>query len=161
MSHHATQTLQQLGYRLTPQRALVWDVLRASDGHMDAEQISDQVRARFPNVNISTVYRTLELLVALDLVREIHLGPNKRFFEVEEDVPHHHLVCDRCGLVQHVHDEDLGGLSVSLADGQRFTIREVTVFGTCGPCSSVDHDEGPRPPAGATDDAEGGRHAHP
>lgn len=135
MTHHATQTLQDLGYRLTPQRTLVWDVLRASGGHMSAEEVCEQVQRQFPHVNISTVYRTLELLVSLHLVQETHLGPARRFFEVEEEVPHHHLVCERCGCVAHVHDEDLSGLHRALADGHGFTAKQLTIFGLCAECA--------------------------
>lgn len=98
-----------------------------------------QVQEEFPHINISTVYRTLELLVELDLVRETHLGPARRFFEVEEEVPHHHLVCESCGRVTHVHDEDLGDLSLLLRRNQGFAVREVTMFGLCETCQ-VDKD---------------------
>lgn len=134
MTHHATRTLQEQGYRLTPQRTLVWDVLRGQDGHLSAEQICSRVQETFPNVNVSTVYRTLELLVGLGLVRETHLGPGHRLFEVEEEVPHHHLVCEDCGAVVHIHDEDLPGLRATLETGTGFVLREVTVFGTCRSC---------------------------
>ena len=138
MTHHATQTLLDLGYRLTPQRTLVWDVLRASGGHMSAEEVCAQVQRQFPHVNISTVYRTLELLVQLHLVRETQLGPARRFYEVEEEVPHHHLVCEACGGVAHVHDEDLGGLHETLAGGQGFTAKQLTIFGLCADCRDED-----------------------
>lgn len=134
MTHHATRTLQELGYRLTPQRVLVWDVLRESGSHMSAEEVCAQVQERFPQVNSSTVYRTLELLVGLELVRETHLGPTRRFFEVEEEVPHHHLVCEGCGRVSHIHDDDLGDLRDVLSRDQGFVTRELTVFGRCCDC---------------------------
>ena len=137
MTHHAFRTLHELGYRLTPQRTLVWDVLRASGDHMSAEDVCAQVQQQFPHVNISTVYRTLELLVELHLVHETRLGPTRRFFEVEEDVPHHHLVCDTCGGVTHLHDEDLGSLTQVLSAQQGFASREVTVFGRCRQCESA------------------------
>jgi Fur family transcriptional regulator, ferric uptake regulator len=134
MTHHATQTLLDLGYRLTPQRTMVWDVLRREDRHMSAEEISAGVQEQFPHVNISTIYRTLELLVELRLVRETQLGPARRFFEVEEEVPHHHLVCESCGGVVHVHDEDLGDLHQTLAAGQGFSAKQLTIFGVCAAC---------------------------
>lgn len=134
MTHHATRTLKDLGYRLTPQRTLVWDVLREDGTHMSAEDVSARVQEHFPNVNISTVYRTLELLVELRLVRETHLGPARRFFEVEEEVAHHHLVCESCGGVAHVHDEDLGDLRQALAAGQGFAAKQLTIFGLCAGC---------------------------
>lgn len=137
MSHHATQTLQDLGYRLTPQRTLVWDVLRREGPHMSAEEVCGHVQQQFPHVNISTVYRTLELLVELRLVRETQLGPARRFFEVEEEVPHHHLVCETCGAVAHVHDDELGDLRPTLASGQGFTAKQLTIFGLCASCAGA------------------------
>jgi Fur family ferric uptake transcriptional regulator len=134
MTHHATRTLQEQGYRLTPQRTLVWDVLRGQEDHLSAEQICARVQETFPHVNLSTVYRTLELLVGLGLVRETHLGPGRRFFEIEEEVPHHHLVCETCGAVVHVHDEDLPGLGAAVETRSGFALREVTVFGICRDC---------------------------
>lgn len=136
MTHHAARTLQEQGYRLTPQRTMVWDVLRTQDSHLSAEQICAQVQRTFPNVNLSTVYRTLELLVGLGLVRETHLGPGTRLFEVEEEVPHHHLVCESCGVVVHIHDEDLAGLGKALVDARGFLLREATLFGRCSSCAA-------------------------
>jgi len=101
---------------------------------MSAEEVCAQVQEQFPHINMSTVYRTLELLVGLGLVKETHLGPTRRFFEVEEEVPHHHLVCGECGHVAHVHDQDLGGLIETLDRDQDFVAREITVFGCCRAC---------------------------
>lgn len=134
MTHHATRTLQELGYRLTPQRTMVWDVLRESGEHLSAEDICARIQRAFPHVNNSTVYRTLDLLVGLKLVRETRLGPARRFYEVEEEVPHHHLVCDVCGQVVHVHDEDLAGVAPALRQSHGFAVREATLFGVCGDC---------------------------
>jgi Fur family ferric uptake transcriptional regulator len=109
-------------------------VLRRDGTHMSAEDVCAQVQLQFPNVNISTIYRTLELLVELRLVRETQLGPARRFFEVEEEVPHHHLVCESCGSVSHVHDEDLGELHRALASSQGFAAKQLTIFGSCSRC---------------------------
>ena len=66
--HHARATLREQGYRLTPQRNLIWEVLRDAGRHMTAEEVAAEARRTMPDVNVSTVYRTLELLVSLDLV---------------------------------------------------------------------------------------------
>ena len=110
---------------------------------MSAEDICLRVQEQFPHVNMSTIYRTLELLVGLGLVRETHLGPARRFFEVEEEVPHHHLVCEGCGRMMHVHDEDLGALGPLLQQEHGFSVRELTAFGRCSNCQGQpDHSEG-------------------
>jgi Fur family ferric uptake transcriptional regulator len=119
---------------------MVWDVLRAQDAHLSAEQICARVQQTFPNVNLSTVYRTLDLLVGLALVRETHLGSGTRLFEVEEEVPHHHLVCEACGTVVHIHDEDLAGLGLALQGAKGFVLREAAIFGVCEDCRRDDRE---------------------
>ncbi len=66
--------LTKLGYRLTPQRMMVLSAIEGSDSHISAEEIYTQVIAKYPHVNISTVYRTLDLLKRLGLVTEADLG---------------------------------------------------------------------------------------
>ncbi len=137
MTHHATRTLQELGYRLTPQRTLVWDQLREDGGHLTAEVLCRRVQSQFPHINISTIYRTLELLVNLGLVKETHLGSGGRHFEVEEEVPHHHLVCEKCGRVEHVHGEDLNGADAALLKTRGFELHDALLFGSCSACATT------------------------
>jgi Fur family ferric uptake transcriptional regulator len=150
--HHARDTLRRSGYRLTPQRTAVWEALREHSGrHLTAEDIVAIVHRRLPDVNLSTVYRTLELLVALELVTETKLGSSTSRFEVSPDPQHHHLVCERCGSVGHFGDDLLGPLYRRLAEGHGFTPARAhaTVFGLCRACS------------GSQDEAGGGGRAHP
>ncbi|MQY67540.1 MAG: transcriptional repressor, partial [Dehalococcoidia bacterium] len=72
MSHSGdiVKKLAEQGYRLTPQRLMTIAAIEHSDGHISAEEIYAQVMAKYPHVNISTVYRTLELLKKLGLVTE-------------------------------------------------------------------------------------------
>ena len=103
--HHARQTLRDRGYRLTPQRNLIWEVLRDAGRHMTAEEVTAEVRSTLPDVNVSTVYRTLELLVSLDLVVETRLEGSACYYEVSPEPTHHHFVCRKCGAVGHFGDE--------------------------------------------------------
>ena len=103
--HHARATLREQGYRLTPQRNLIWEVLRDAGRHMTAEEVAAEVRRTMPDVNVSTVYRTLELLVSLDLVVETRLEGSACYYEVSPEPTHHHFVCTRCGAVGHFGDE--------------------------------------------------------
>ncbi|MCJ7604586.1 MAG: transcriptional repressor, partial [Dehalococcoidales bacterium] len=66
--------LSEKGYRMTPQRMMILSVIENSADHISAEEIYAQVANQYPHVNISTVYRTLELLKKLDMVYEIDLG---------------------------------------------------------------------------------------
>ena len=73
-SGNMANQLSEMGYRLTPQRIMILSAIENSDNHISAEEIYSQIAAEYPNVNISTVYRTLELLKRLNLVTETYLG---------------------------------------------------------------------------------------
>ena len=91
--------LRAKGYRLTPQRQLVLESV-GSLGHCTPEEIVTSVRRTASGVNISTVYRTLELLEELGLVRHTHLGHGAPTYSVAGDDDHVHLVCRDCGEVE-------------------------------------------------------------
>jgi len=90
-------TLHGRGMRMTPQRQLVLDAVRDLK-QATAEKICSHVRRTAPAVNITTVYRTLDLLSDLGLVRHTHLGHGAPLYSAE-DHEHLHLVCHRCGDV--------------------------------------------------------------
>src|SRR3972149_12291573 len=94
-----TETLRQQGYRLTAQRRLILSTIHQRDNHISAEDIYSKVHAKYPRVNISTVYRTLELLKGLGLVTETDLGEGKLRYHFAERGHHHHLICEKCGRV--------------------------------------------------------------
>src|SRR5207237_7310718 len=89
--------LKQQGLRMTPQRQLILDAVASMHGHVSVEQVHQQVVSVFPDVNISTVYRTLEVLEELGLVRHTHFHDGVAQFERTDEAPHHHMVCSRCG----------------------------------------------------------------
>jgi Fur family ferric uptake transcriptional regulator len=98
------------------------------------------VREELPRVNPSTVYRTLDLLVAEGLVLRTDLGADRVFYEPAHDHRHHHLVCRGCGTVVHVHDDVLAGARARIDAATGFALgdEEMTLFGLCPAC---------RPPA--------------
>jgi Fur family transcriptional regulator, ferric uptake regulator len=129
--------LRAKGKRLTRQRQLIWNALAAEpEQHLSADDIVARVRGELPQVNPSTVYRTLELLVAEGLLVRTDLGGDRAFFEPAREHAHHHLVCRNCGSVLHVHDEDLGDLRERINRGTGFLVdgSEITLFGLCQTC---------------------------
>lgn len=130
-------SLRGRGRRLTKQRRLIWEALVAEpDAHLAADDLVERVQAELPRTSASTVYRTLELLVAEGLVERADLGADRTYYEPAAEHAHHHLVCERCGAVAHVHDDALGNLrdSVEDASGYRLGPGPVTLFGTCPAC---------------------------
>ena len=131
-----TQTLREQGYRLTPQRLLILSTIHTSDRHISAEEIYDQVCARYPNVNISTVYRTLELLKDLGLVTETDLGGGSFRYHSVEKGHHHHLVCRKCGRILELDEAVLKPVEGSILRryGFRADLSHLAVFGKCARC---------------------------
>jgi len=94
-----TDELSHQGYRMTPQRIMIVSAIENSENHISAEDIYAQVVAKYPNVNVSTVYRTLELLEQLGLVTKTEMGVGRIMYHPVEKGHHHHLVCRTCGNV--------------------------------------------------------------
>jgi Fur family ferric uptake transcriptional regulator len=134
--HHARATLREQGYRLTPQRNVIWEVLRDAGRHMTADEVTRQVCSRLPDVNVSTVYRTLELLVSLDLVLETRLEGSACYYEVSPEPSHHHFVCTQCGAVGHFSDDLLSPVHAELTERKGFAVSQIqlTAFGLCREC---------------------------
>jgi Fur family ferric uptake transcriptional regulator len=131
--------LRAKGRRLTRQRQLIWDTFAAEpEQHLSADELVERVRVELPQVNASTIYRTLDLLVHEGLLLRTDLGGDRAYFELAHDHAHHHLVCERCGAVQHLHDEQLGNLRERLSSSAGFTLGsgEITLFGLCATCES-------------------------
>ncbi|QUQ70298.1 transcriptional repressor [Kutzneria sp. CA-103260] len=128
------RTLHERGLRMTPQRQLVLDAVRELE-HATPEQICQRVQRVTPTVNITTVYRTLELLEKLNLVRHTHLGHGAPSYSVDEH-EHVHLVCHSCGRVDEVPCSLLDGLAERLDQGRGFRLdaSHLALSGTCREC---------------------------
>jgi len=127
-----------MGYRLTPQRMMVVEALHDADKHVSADEIYDQVKAKYPYANISTVYRTLELLKELGLVNEIALGDGCVRFHPAEKGRHHHLVCQKCHRIIDLPEAALAPLADILLQKHKFKadLKHMAVFGLCSECQS-------------------------
>ena len=129
--------LSELGYRLTPQRMMIVSAIEKSDDHISAEEIYAQVVAKYPNVNISTVYRTLELLKRLGLVTETDFGGGRLRYHPVGKGHHHHLVCQECGAIIALDESLLSSLKNALLREYKFSadLRHLAIFGRCVNCS--------------------------
>ena len=130
--------LSNLGYRLTPQRIMILSAIENSDSHISAEEIYAQVRAHYPQVNISTVYRTLELLKELELVTEISLGDGRVRYHCMGKGHHHHLVCQECGEIIDVEESILNPLWAEIQQRYNFKVnmKHVALSGLCSKCQA-------------------------
>jgi len=147
------EELRSRGYRVTPQRQLVLEAVNKLE-HATPEDICAEVRQTARGVNISTVYRTLELLEQLGLVTHTHLGHGAPTYHLAARADHVHLVCRDCGKVTEISPDTVRGLVSALEREQGFEtdVGHLTVFGRCAGC---------RAPAAAQDGAQprtDGRH---
>lgn len=132
------EELRARGYRVTPQRQLVLEAV-ATLQHATPEEVYEQVRRTARGVNISTVYRTLELLEQLGLVTHTHLGHGAPTYHAADDADHVHLVCRDCGKVDEVSPSVAETLVANLRVDHGFEpdITHLTVFGRCAGCQAA------------------------
>ena len=133
----AGSALRTSGYRLTRQRQLVWDTLRRTRRHLSAEQIAATLKRQHQAVDLATVYRSLDVLQRLSLIRSSRLG-ERLYFELAEPGEHYHLVCDQCGSANHIEGEDLAPVLRHITDEHRFAVRsaDLIVHGWCEKCQA-------------------------
>lgn len=129
------ERLRGSGKRLTPQRAVV---LRAVEtlGHATPDEVLTRARAEQPGLSLSTVYRNLEVLEELGLVRHAHLSDRAPTYHSVGGHEHFHLVCRGCHRVISVGVAALAPLLETLDAEHGFVpdVGHLTVFGTCADC---------------------------
>jgi Fe2+ or Zn2+ uptake regulation protein len=143
MSHHleTARHLRKQGYRLTPQRLAVLEVIKAGPGHMSVNDVVARVQAHNPTLTVPTVYRILQWLKTVNLVAETDLGSGCHVYEYVADNHHHHLVCLRCQHVIDLPESFLDPLRTELRQQYGFVpcIEHLGLFGLCPECQ---HREG-------------------
>ena len=129
------EELRSRGYRVTPQRQLVLEAVAALE-HGTPDEICAEVQRTAKGVNISTIYRTLELLEELGLVKHAHVGHGPPNYHLATEADHVHLRCRGCGKVEDVPPAVADGLVQALESGYGFEtdVHHLTVFGRCREC---------------------------
>ncbi len=128
-------TLRASGYRVTPQRQLVLEAVTKLE-HATPEEIFACIRQTARGVNVSTVYRTLELLEQVGLVTHTHLGHGAPVYHLAAEAQHVHLVCRDCEKVIQVDPAAVGSLVTALdrESGFETDVGHLTVYGRCADC---------------------------
>ncbi|MFH1475512.1 MAG: Fur family transcriptional regulator [Chloroflexota bacterium] len=130
------ERLRDRGLRWTPQRRALVAVLAETEGHVTGAELVERCRQRDPATIPSTVYRTLDVLEELGIVRHGH-GPNGREeYHVRPDAVHGHLHCKTCGASWEISTEEAAAV-VALLDAERgfeVDLSHVTIVGRCRAC---------------------------
>ena len=142
MKKEETEKIQALlkseGKRLTSKRALVYQVIQESESHLPAEEIYLRAKAIDPNISLSTVYRTLNILKELGLVRELHLDEEHHHYELVESSAHYHMICSQCGKVEEFKSKLVERLTEELEKNYGFETKSIHIdfIGLCANCRS-------------------------
>jgi Fur family transcriptional regulator, ferric uptake regulator len=130
--------LRARGLRWTPQRRTVIEVLARADGHITGAELLERCRERQPSTIPSTVYRTLDVLEELGLVRHGHDANGREEFHVLPAQEHGHLHCLACGATREIGPRQAEAIARAFrdVDGFEVDIGHVTLVGRCRECAS-------------------------
>ena len=130
------ELLNTEGLRVTTQRALILDIIRRRQGHLDADEIHRQAQITQPRISLSTVYRTLQVLKKLQLVKEVRFDESHHHYEIKSSTIHHHLVCLNCGRVIEFNYPLARLVKRNVAEAKDFEITgsELQITGYCSDC---------------------------
>jgi Fur family ferric uptake transcriptional regulator len=133
------ERLHERGLRWTPQRRTLVEVLSRTDGHVTGSELVERCRAIDPETTPSTVYRTLDVLEDLGLVRHGHGADGREEFHVLPDVEHGHLHCSNCGGTWEIEAGEAATLVGTLQASRGFAVdlSHVTIVGLCAACREV------------------------
>ncbi len=132
------QRLRRGGYRITPQRQLVLEAVERLR-HGTPEEILAEVQRTASGVNLSTIYRNLEVLEEVTLVSHAHIGHGAPTYHAVDDHVHIHLVCDSCEKVQSIDASIAEGFLDELRRSTGFVtdVSHVALHGRCADCSGA------------------------
>ncbi|MFV2062037.1 MAG: Fur family transcriptional regulator [Chloroflexota bacterium] len=134
------ERLHERGLRWTPQRRLLVDVLAETDGHITGAELVERCRALDPETTPSTVYRTLDVLEDIGLIRHAHGLDGREEFHVRPAAEHGHLHCSVCSKAWEISADDVQGLVGDFQRTRGFAVDlgHLSVVGVCRDCRGED-----------------------
>lgn len=129
--------LNQKGFRLTPQRQKILNVFQglAQGEHLSAEDLHGILKGQGERISLSTVYRTLNLMTRIGILRDVELAEGHKHYEINPPYPnqHHHLVCVQCHRTLEFKNELISKLGLRQADAEKFHMLDcqMTIYGIC------------------------------
>ena len=138
--HNAEDVIREAGHRLTPQRQILLDLLRAHKTFLDAEQIYELALKHEGDASLATVYRSLQLFVELGLVEARYLDPEhkREYYRIAGGLEYHYLTCRGCGKMIPVDPEVIQDVALRWANAQGLTLltAHACYTGYCVDCTT-------------------------
>ena len=132
--------LNQKGGRLTPQREKILKFFQelSSGEHLSAEALHLMLKEKEAHISISTVYRTLKLMAQMGILRELDLGDDFKYYELNGPrlTHHHHLVCTRCDKVIEFKQDTVLSIGTKITEKEGFQLLDcqLLIHGVCPSC---------------------------
>jgi len=135
MSTQLINRLRTAGYKITPPRLAVLQVIEQEGEHLNPAEILTRAQAIYPAIGRATVYRTLEMLTEIGVVRPIYVGEHGPTY-IRAEGGHHHLVCSACGVVIDFEQCMADQMTQELSDRFGFQIKShlLEFYGLCAAC---------------------------
>ncbi len=130
------KNLRDQGYRVTPQREIVIRIFQeAGDKHLSAEDVFEILQRKNEDVSLATTYRTLRMLVKMNILRELDFAESHKHYElIDADAPpHHHIICLNCNKTIEFEDEMVNELGKRIAAkyGVEIVDMQFQIFANC------------------------------
>ncbi len=130
-----TKILKEKGYKVTPQRLAVFNILRNTKEHPSVDSIYNKLQPTYPTMSLATVYKSLEVFKELGLVQELNVGEGSFRYDANTN-QHPHIICIKCGRVDDINDEMIFDLSdaVESKTGYKVIRQQFYFYGYCPNC---------------------------
>ncbi|WP_378956579.1 Fur family transcriptional regulator [Pelosinus sp. sgz500959] len=130
-----TSLLREKGFKVTPQRLAIYNMLASTHSHPNAEMIFNELQAMYPTMSLATVYKTMEILKEIGLVKILNAGEDS--FRYDADTSDHpHVRCMECGQVEDVDNIDSVDFVKQVAQGTNYKLvnQQFYFYGICPSC---------------------------
>ena len=132
-----TSLLREKGFKVTPQRLAIYNMLAATKSHPNAEMVFNELQATYPTMSLATVYKTMEILKEIGLVQILNAGEDS--FRYDADTSDHpHVRCLKCGQVEDIENIDYSQFLGQVAKGTKYELmgQQFYFYGVCPKCQS-------------------------
>ena len=135
MDFSVAALLREKGFKVTPQRLAIYQVLSNTKQHPCAEAIFNELQPHYPTMSLATVYKTIEILREIGMVQVLNVGEDS--FRYDATVENHpHVRCMDCGRVDDMHDIDASSFVKQVSDKTDYVLsgQQFYFYGICPAC---------------------------